>query len=119
MANLTPHQLAEMLIGIARTQQAVIEAVESLKAGFKSSHLAPALDNAAKVRVTTRPLTLQEFPARVLLQCMGRAGPNVENLARDLEALLSSQGAATPPAAAGGGEAPAAGGGGGESLDMT
>jgi len=110
MANLTTHQMAEMLIGIARTHQAVIEAVESLKAGFKTTHLAPALDNAAKIRVTTRPLTLQEFPSRVLLQCLGRAGPNVETIARDLEALLAAHGA--------GGSAPAAEAGG-ESLDMT
>jgi hypothetical protein len=110
MANITTQQLAELVIGIARAQQAIVDAVESQKAGFKGSHLAPALDNAAKSRVTTRPLTLQEFPSRVLLQCMGRAGPNVEQLTRDLEALLSGQ------AAAGGAAAPADGG---QSLDMT
>ena len=67
MANITTQQLAELMIGVARTQQAIVEAMESLKAGFRSSHFAPALDNAAKSRVTTRPLTLQEFPARVLI----------------------------------------------------
>ncbi len=66
------------------------------------------LSNAAKSRVTTRPLTLQEFPSRVLLQCMGRAGPNVEQIARDLDALLSNEaGTAAAPA------------GGAPSLDMT
>jgi hypothetical protein len=109
MANITTQQLAELVVGIARAQQAIIDALESQKAGFKGTHLAPALDNAAKSRVTTRPLTLQEFPSRVLLQCMGRAGPNVEQLARDLEALLNAQ-------AGGGGAAPADGG---QSLDMT
>src|SRR5687768_5285687 len=107
MANVTTQQLAELIIGIARSQQAIIDALESQKAGFRGTHLASALDNAAKSRVTTRPLTLQEFPARVLMQCMGRNGPNVEQLARDLEALLSGQ------------AAPAAQDGGGESLDMT
>ena len=108
MANLTTQQLAELLIGVARSQQAIIDAMDSQKAGFKGSHLAPALSNAAKSRVTTRPLTLQEFPSRVLLQCMGRAGPNVEQLARDLDALLSEEaGAAAAPA------------GGAQSLDMT
>lgn len=114
MANITTQQLAELIIGVARSQQAIIDAMDSQKAGFKGSHLAPALSNAAKSRVTTRPLTLQEFPARVLLQCLGRAGPNVEQLARDLEALLSDQAGAaatTAPAAA-----PA---GGAQSLDMT
>ncbi|HUF82324.1 MAG TPA: hypothetical protein VMN03_14400 [Burkholderiales bacterium] len=112
MANITTQQLAELIIGIARSQQAIVDALESQKSGFKGSHLAPALDNAAKSRVTTRPLTLQEFPARVLLQCMGRAGPNVEQLARDLENLLGGQAA---PAAPSGG----AGADGAQSLDMT
>ena len=109
MANITTQQLAELVIGIARAQQAIIDALESQKAGFKGSHLAPALDNSAKSRVTTRPLTLQEFPSRVLLQCMGRAGPNLDQLTRDLEGLLNAQ-------AGGGAAAPADGG---QSLDMT
>jgi hypothetical protein len=107
MANVTTQQLAELIIGIARAQQAIIDAMESQKSGYRGTHLAPALDNAAKSRVTTRPLTLQEFPSRVLMQCMGRAGPNVEQLTRDLEALLAGQ------------AAPAAADAGGESLDMT
>jgi hypothetical protein len=118
MANITTQQLAEIIIGVARTQQAIVDAMESQKAGFKGSHFASALDNAAKIRVTNRPLTLQEFPARALLQCMGRAGPNVEQLARDLDALLSGQPlvAAAPGAASAPSAAPAAAG---DSLDMT
>jgi len=111
MANITTQQLAELIIGVARSQQAIIEALDSQKAGFKGTHLAPALNNAAKSRVTTRPLTLQEFPSRVLLQCMGRAGPSVEQIARDLEALLSGQ-SGTPAA-------PAAAADSAQSLDMT
>jgi hypothetical protein len=113
MANVPTQQLAELIIGIARSQQAIIDAMESQKAGYRGSHLGPALDNAAKSRVTTRPLTLQEFPARVLMQCMGRAGPNVEQLTRDLEALLKAQAATSAAASAASGDA------GGESLDMT
>jgi len=122
MANLTTQQVAELLIGVARTQQAVVEAVESLKSGFRTTHFGPALDNAARIRVTNRPLTLQEFPARVLMQCMGRAGPNVEHVTRDLEALLAGQpaptdaGAGGAAAGAGGAAAPA---GDAPSLDMT
>ncbi len=92
--NLTTHQLAEILIGVARSQQALIEAIESMKAGFKGTYLAPALDSVAKIRATGRPPLLQEFPARVLLQCQGRAGPNVEQIVRDLEALLAGPAAA-------------------------
>jgi hypothetical protein len=87
-----------------------------MKAGFKTTHFSPALDNTARTRVTTRPLTLQEFPARVLLQCMGRAGPNVEQVARDLEALLAGH---APTAAAAAGSAPAGPGSAAPSLDMT
>ena len=114
MSNITTQQLAELIIGVARAQQAIVDGMESQKAGFKSGHLGPALDYAAKSRVTTRPLSLQEFPARVLLQCLGRAGPNVEQITRDLEALLSGN---APAPAASPGAAPAAGGG--QSLDMT
>ena len=111
MTNVTTQQLAELIVGIARAQQAVVDAIESQKAGFKGTHLASALDYAAKARVTNRPLTLQEFPARVLIQCMSRAGPNLEQVARDLEALLGGQAAAPAAAPA----APA----GAQSLDMT
>jgi hypothetical protein len=97
--NVTTRQLAEILIGIARSQQAIIEAIEGLKAGFKGTYLAPALDSVAKIRSIGRPLSLQDFPARVLLQCQGRAGPNVEQIIRDLEELLSGT-AATPSAVA-------------------
>jgi len=117
MANITTRQLAELIIGIARAQQAIIEGMESLKAGYKATHFAPALDNTAKTRVTTRPLTLQEFPARVLMQCMGRAGPSVEQVTRDLEALLDGRrAAAAAPPAPGGVAAP---GGSAPSIDMT
>jgi hypothetical protein len=89
--NVTTQQLAELLIGIARAQQAIIDAAESQKAGFKSTYLSPVLDAVAKIRSTNRAPTLQEFPARVLMQCQGRAGPNLEQVVKDLEALLSGQ----------------------------
>jgi hypothetical protein len=97
--NLTTHQLAEILIGVARSQQALIEAIESMKAGFKGTYLAPALDSVARIRSTGRPLSLQEYPARVLLQCQGRAGPNFEQIVRDLDELLSGK-VAVPSAVA-------------------
>ena len=128
--NVTTQQLAELLIGIARSQQAIIEAIESQKAGFKGTYLSPALDSVAKIRSTNRAPSLQEFPARVLSQCQSRVGPNVEQVVRDLEALLSGQvatpaavspaearaAAAAPPAPA---SAVPAAGGGDDDLDMT
>ena len=99
--NVTTQQLAELLIGVARAQQAIIDAIDNSKPGFKGTYMAPALDSTAKIRSTGRPLTLQDFPARVLLQCQGRAGPNVEQITRDLEALLTGLPAAVPAAAFG------------------
>jgi hypothetical protein len=126
------------LIGIARSQQAIIDAVEAQKAGFKGTYLGPALDSVAKIRSTNRSPSLQEFPARVLLQCQSRVGPNAEQVVKDLEALLSGQvaapatvspavaraAAAAPPAAAAPvaaapAAAPAPAGGGDDDLDMT
>jgi hypothetical protein len=92
MANLSSQQLAELLVGIARAQQAIIEALESSKAGFKSTHLTPALMNAARVRDTRRAVQLGDLPARVLMQCMGRNGANVDQIARDLDALIGGGG---------------------------
>ena len=96
---ITTQQIAELLIGVARSQQAIIDAVESMKAGFKGTYLGPALDSAARIRSTGRALTLQDFPARVLVQCQGRAGPNLEQVVKDLEDLLSGN-VAVPAAAA-------------------
>jgi hypothetical protein len=93
MSNLSTHQLAELLVGIARAQQAIIDAVESSKAGFKATHLSPALMNVARVRDTHRALQLGDLPARVLLQCMGRNGPNVDQVAKDIEELIARGGA--------------------------
>ncbi len=99
MSGITTQQLAELLIGVARSQQAIIDAVEGMKAGFKGTYLAPALDTAAKLRSTGRPLTLQDFPARVLVQCQGRAGPNLEQMIKDLDDLLAGK-VVTPSAVA-------------------
>lgn len=90
MVDITTRHLAELLVGIARAQQAVIDAVESSKPGFRSTHLAPALTNAARVRDTHRLVQLADFPARVLMQCMGRNGADIDRVAQELEQLLAS-----------------------------
>lgn len=88
MVNISSRQLAELLVGIARAQQAIVEAAESQRAGFKA-HLASALQTAARNRSTGHMPTLMDFPSRVLLAHQGRSGPDVEQITRDLEALLS------------------------------
>lgn len=90
MANITSRQLAELLIGIARAQQAIIDAAESQRAGFKG-HLALALQTAARNRSTGHTPNLMDFPSRVLLAHQGRGGPDAEQITRDLEALLGQQ----------------------------
>jgi len=109
MANLTTQQLAELLLGIARAQHAIIEAMENSKAGFKSTHFRPTLETVSRIR-SNHADTLTDFPSRLLLQMLGRTGPDSGQVARSLEALLTAQTAVpAAPAAAGGTD----------SLDMT
>jgi hypothetical protein len=117
MAILTTQQLAELLVGIARSQQAVIDAIESQRTGYKLTHLAPLLTTATKIRNTGHVPTLMDFPSRVLLAHQGRNPPEVAQVLRDLEALLSGRPIpAAAPAAPGGVAAPA---GRAPSIDMT
>lgn len=105
MAQPTPQQLAELLIGIARAQAAVVQGLENELAGVRSGRVVPALQNAAHLRDHPDP-TLVDLPVRVLLASMGRVGPDAANVARDLERLFS--GAASAPAAAPGAVTPSA-----------
>jgi hypothetical protein len=98
MAEITTQQLAELLIGIARSQQAVVDAIESAQAGFKGKHLSPALQSVAKLRSMDYVATLQDLPARVLLQCQGRAGPDLAQVMATLEAMLAEKRAPIAPA---------------------
>jgi hypothetical protein len=105
MAEITTQQLAELLIGIARSQQAVIDAIENGQASFKAKHLSSTLQAAAKVRSMDYVATLQDLPARVLSQCQGRTGPNLAQIVRELELMLAEkrqpiQPAGVPPAIA-------------------
>jgi hypothetical protein len=103
MANVTTQQLAELLLGVARAQYAIVEAMENSKAGFKATHFRPTLESSSRIR-SNQPEALADFPSRVLLQMMGRTGPDAARVARDLEALLAS--ASARSAAAAGGESP-------------
>ena len=128
MSNVTSQQLAQLLLGIARAQNAVIEALENSKAGFKSTHFRPAIETASRIR-SNMPETLADYPSRLLLQMLGRTAPDLDRVLRDLEGLLgggSAAGgtAATPPAPAPAvaratAPAPAAAAGNDDDLDMT
>jgi hypothetical protein len=65
----TTEQLAQILLGIARAQQAIVDALENSRAGFKSTHFRPALETASRIRAN-RPETLTDYPAR--LRCFAR-----------------------------------------------
>src|SRR5512146_1137297 len=90
MANLTTRQIAELLVGISRTHQAIIDALENSKAGFKSTHFRPALESTSRIR-SNRPETLVDLPSRLLLQMLGRNPPDSAQIAQEIEALLSQE----------------------------
>lgn len=86
------------MAGIARAQQAIIDAVESQHAGFKNIHLLPKLTTASNPRLATARLI--DLPARVLLRSQGRVPMDAETIARDLRAALGTMAPATPAQAA-------------------
>src|SRR5258705_4540634 len=92
---ISAQQLAELLLGIARAQAAMIQGLENEMAGIRSGRIIPALQNVAHLRDHPNP-TLTDLPSRVLLGTLGRAVPDAASVVRDLERLL-------------GGGAPAAG----------
>ena len=118
MAQPTTQQLAELLIGIARAQTALIHGLESAMGGVRTQHILPQLQNLAHLRDHPEP-TLIDLPVRILLTSQGRVPPDPAAVVRDLERLLSAAppAAATAPAAASA-AAPAAEGGG-DALDFS
>lgn len=106
--NLTTDQLAELLAGIARAQNALVDAVESANGGWRNAHLIPKLTVAANLR--SGDPRLLDLPSRVLMRFQGRAAVDTALIKADLERLLS--GGAAAPVAATAPVAPALAGGG-------
>lgn len=106
MLRISALQLAELLSGIARAQAAIIHGIESAMPGTRASHVVPALQNVSHTRDHPDP-TLTDLPVRVLLAYMGRIGPDLEAVARDLERLTAAQPAAAPGESAAPAGAPA------------
>jgi hypothetical protein len=92
---MTPQQLAELLLGIARAQAAMIQGLENELAGVRSGRIIPALQNVAHLRDHPQP-TLTDLPVRVLLGTLGRQVPDAAGLVKDLERLLGGGAAAAP-----------------------
>ena len=70
MSQITTQHLAQLMIGVARSQLAVVDSIENMKAGFKFTHVRPTLETASRIR-SNHPETLADFPARLLLQMLG------------------------------------------------
>ena len=89
MLQISALQLAELLTGIARAQAAVVNGLENELAGVRSGRVIPAVQNMAHLRDHPQP-TLVDLPVRLLLNAMGRVGPDPAVVAKDLERLFSS-----------------------------
>lgn len=98
MAQPSTQQLAELLIGIARAQTALILGLESAMGGVKTQHILPQLQNLAHLRDHPEP-TLIDLPVRILLTSQGRVPPDPAAVVRELERLLSAAPTASAPAA--------------------
>jgi len=94
---ISVEQLAELLAGMARSQQAIIDAIESESGGWRNTHLLPKLNTAANMRLAN--VRLMDLPSRVLLRSQGRVPMDVATIARDLNAALGVT-VSTPAAAA-------------------
>ena len=95
--NLTTEHLADILIGIARAQNALIDALERISPGFHNMHAMPLLNIAANTRVAEPRMI--DFPARILLRLQGRVALDNAAVKADLERLMSGAPAAAAPAA--------------------
>ena len=94
--NLTVEQIAELLAGIARSQQTIIDAIEMQTAGFRSTYLLSKLNVAANTRLPNARLI--DLPSRILLRSQSRVPMDTATIARDLLAALAGTGAATAAA---------------------
>jgi hypothetical protein len=110
--NLSNDHLADILIGIARAQNAVIDAVDRLNPGFRSQHAAPIITVAANMRAGDPRMI--DLPSRILMRLQGRVALDAAQVKADLDRLMSGKPAASATAAA----APAAKAGGSE-LDFS
>ncbi|HEY4370783.1 MAG TPA: hypothetical protein VGN52_02490 [Burkholderiales bacterium] len=80
-------QLAELLSGIAKAQNAVLDAVDRANPGFKATHVTSVLNVAANMR-SAEP-RLVDLPSRILMRYQGRAAVDQAQIVADLDRLLA------------------------------
>ena len=102
--NITSEQLADILIGIARAQNAVVDAIERANPGFRNTHAVPLITLAANMRAGDPRMI--DLPSRILMRLQGRVALNNAQVKADVERLIS--GVASAPAAPAASAAPAA-----------
>jgi hypothetical protein len=95
---ITSEYLADLLIGIARSQNAVIDAMERANPGFRNAHAVPLLNVAANMR-GGNPRTI-DLPSRILLRLQGRVALDNAAVKADVERLAREAGTASAPAVA-------------------
>src|SRR5690242_425343 len=103
--NLTTDHLADILIGIARAQNAVIDAIDRVNPGFRSQHAAPIITVAANMRAGDPRMI--DLSSRILMRLQGRVALDAAQVKADLERLMSGKAASSATGAAAG-TAPAA-----------
>ena len=98
--NLTIDHLADILIGIARAQNAVIDAIDRTNPGFRSQHAAPLITLAANMRAGDPRMI--DLSSRILMRLQGRVALDAAAVKADLERLMGGApaAAAAPVAAA-------------------
>lgn len=96
---ISSEYLADLLIGIAKSQAALIDAMERAQPGFRNNHAVPLLSIAANLRAGDSRMI--DLPSRILLRMQGRTAFDNASVKTDIERLASLPPA--PPA-----EAPAA-----------
>jgi hypothetical protein len=90
--NLTTEHLADILIGIARAQNAVIEAMERASPGFRSTHAVPFITLAANMRAGDPRMI--DLSSRILMRLQGRVALDNAAVKADLERLMGGAPAA-------------------------
>jgi hypothetical protein len=96
--SISNEQLAELLAGIVRSQQAIIDAIESESGGWRNTHLLPKLNTASNMRLAVP--RIMDVPSRVLLRSQGRIPMDVAQITRMLEEAMGGAPAVAPAASA-------------------
>ena len=87
--NLSTDHLADILIGVARAQNAVIEAMERAHPGFRNTHALPLITLAANMRAGDPRMI--DLSARILMRLQGRVALDNAAVKADLERLMSGK----------------------------